>query len=51
MNPLVPGGISSWWPRETHPGEKGGDNSSCLQSRITSPQEMLQEFASCDTGL
>jgi hypothetical protein len=43
--PLVPGGISSWWSGGMHPGDKESDNSSSLQSQ-TSPQEMLQEFAS-----
>jgi hypothetical protein len=49
--PLAPGGISSWWFRGMHTSDKGGDNSPSPQSQITSHQEMLQEFASWDTGL
>jgi hypothetical protein len=49
--PLVPGGISSWHSGGMHPGDRGGDNSPSPQSQITSPQEMLWEFASWDMGL
>jgi hypothetical protein len=49
--PLVPGRISSWQSRGRHPGDKGGDNSPSLCSQVISPQEMLLEFASWDTGL
>jgi hypothetical protein len=48
---------AAWWDLllvvwgGMHPGDKGGDNPPSLQSQITSPQEVLQEFASWDMGL